>query len=149
MMMDKLLEFCNSTALNTGAAGSYIIGDVVNTGSTPTLKDLGNGQPLYLVIQVDTAVDSSADNTTQAFALVSDSVSTLDSSLTTHCTTGTQAQATLVAGKTFIMALPLGVNYEQYIGIQQTTGTAAATAGAVSAFIVTDPAGWAAYPDAI
>ena len=29
MILDERTEFCDATALNTGAAGSYLIGDVV------------------------------------------------------------------------------------------------------------------------
>lgn len=145
MILDSRLEFCDATALNTGGAASYIIGSQVDLGAAS--RDIGNGEPMYLIITVDTAVDSSADNTTQAFALVSDSVVTLDSSVTVHCTTGTQTQATLVAGKTFVLPLPQGITYERYLGIQQTTGTAAATAGKINAFLTTDPTGWVAYSD--
>lgn len=147
MIVDKLNEFCDATALNTGGAASYIIGSQVDLGSAT--RDIGNGQPVYLIISVDTDVDSSADNTTQAFALVSDSVATLDSSVTVHATTGTQTQATLVAGKRFVIPLPMGATYERYIGLQQTTGTAAATAGKINAYLSFDPHGWVAYSNAI
>ena len=70
MIIDNFNEFCDATALNTGGAASYLIGDVIDLGATS--QDIGTGEDLYLVIQVDTAVDSAADNTVQQFHLVSD-----------------------------------------------------------------------------
>ena len=58
MIMDELLEFADATALSTAGTGLAAVGDVIDLGATP--QDLGNGQPLYLVIQVDTAITSVA-----------------------------------------------------------------------------------------
>ena len=38
-------------------------------------------------------------------------------------------------------------SYERYVGIQQITGTAAFTAGAIDAFLTMDPIAWKAYAD--
>lgn len=148
MILDSRLEFCDATALNTGAAGAYIIGNQADLGATSP-GDIANGQPLYWVTTVDTAVDSGNDSTTVALALVSDSVATLDSSVSTHATISAQAQATLVAGKKYVVPIPSGVAFERYLGIQQTTGVTPVTAGKINSFITTDPTGWVALPDGI
>ena len=149
MILDELQEFCDATALNTGAAGSYLIGDVVDLGSAPTTQDVGNGEGLYLVIQVDTAVTSGGSATVQ-FHLCSDAQAAIatDGSATYHFSTAAIAKATLVAGYAVaIVELPLGT-YERYLGVLQTTGTAALTAGKVNAFLTKDPAKWVAMPNA-
>lgn len=148
MILDERSEFCDATPLNTGGAGSYLIGDVMDLGVS---RPIANGEPpIYLVIQVDTSVDSSADNTTQNIMLCSDAQAAIsvDGSQTIHLQTGVQTQATLVAGKTFVMALP-GGTYERYLGIVHTTGTAAATAGKINAFLTRNPSQWLALDNGI
>lgn len=149
MILDERLEFCDATALNTGAAGSYLVGDVIDLGATS--RDIGNGEPLYLCIQVDTAVDSAGDGVTLQFHLCSDAQAAIadDGTATYHFSTGVLAQATLIAGyKVAMVALPMGT-YERYLGILQTTAVEAVTAGKINAFLTKDPSGWKAYPDGI
>jgi hypothetical protein len=152
MILDELLEFCDAVALNTGGAASYLIGDVIDLGDVPTLQGPGFGAPVYLVITVDTAVDSAGDDTVQQFHLVSDAQAAIedDGTATYHFSTGELAQATLVAGALVAaVALPLTRNYERYLGILHTTSVAAATAGKVNAFLTLDVAQWAALPNAV
>lgn len=146
MIMDKRLEFCDATALNTGGAGAYLIGDQPDL--YPDLAtDVGQGQPMYLVIQVDTAVTSEG-SATVSFTLASDATAAVHvSTSTAHLTTPAFPKATLVAGYQWIGALPMGQTYERFLGIVQTTGTAALTAGKVNAFLTLDPHGWRAYPE--
>lgn len=149
MILDERLEFCDATALNTGAAGSYLLGDVIDLDASP--GDIGSGEPLYLVIQVDTTA-TSGGSATANFTLASDAQAAIatDGSATVHATTGAQAVATLTAGRTFCFAIPLiGNVYERYLGILQTTAVAAFTAGKINAFITLDPTGYRYYPDAV
>jgi hypothetical protein len=143
MILDELNEFCDATALNTGAAGSYLVGDVIDLGSGETINDVDE---LYLVIQVDTAVTSGGAATVQ-FSLVSDAQAAIatDGSATVHFATAAIAKATLVAGyEVCKVELPKGGApvYERYLGILQTTGTAALTAGKINAFLTTDARTW-------
>ena len=142
MILDERTEFCDATALNTGAAGSYLIGDVVDLGIG---RDLGGDQAEYLVITVDTTATSGGSATGQ-FNLVTDDNAGL-SSPTVLVSSRAFPVASMTAGSVlFAMPLPLeGVAYERYIGIQQVTGTAAFTAGKVNAFITPDVARWKAY----
>ena len=144
MILDERTEFCDATSaiLNIGNA---IIGDVVDLGATPTLRDIGNGEPLYLVIQVDTAfVGATA---TIQFQLASDSTANLATSKTVHYDTGAIAVASYIAGFTKVVALPMEVTYERYLGLWETVATANVTAGAINAFLTHDVAKWAAYDD--
>lgn len=142
MILDERTEFCDATALNTGAAGNYLIGDVVDLG---VARDLGGDMATYLVITVDTTATSGGSATGQ-FNLVTDDNASLTSP-TTLVSSKAWTVATMTAG-TVLMAvqLPLeGTAYERYIGIQQVTGTAAFTAGKVNAFLTEDVARWKAY----
>jgi hypothetical protein len=149
MIMDKRNLFCNATALNTGAAGSYLIGDVIDLED---LRDIGQGEPLYLVIQVETAA-TSGGAATGAFSLCSDAQAAIavDGSQTTHLTSPVKTLAQLATDghSILVAALPMeGNTYERYLGIVQTTAVAAFTAGKVTAFLTPDVAKWKAYADA-
>ncbi|MFD2232771.1 Bbp16 family capsid cement protein [Phaeospirillum tilakii] len=147
MILDERTEFCDATTLNTGAAGTYLLGDVIDLGKTGL--DMGQGNDLYLVIQVDTAA-TSGGSATATFKLASDAQPAIatDGSASVHIVTDTIAVASLTAGKTvYAGVLPRGT-YERYLGLLQVTGTAAFTAGKVNAFLTHDPAGWKAYADA-
>jgi hypothetical protein len=137
MILDELLEFCDATALNTGAAGTYLLGDVIDLGDAPTTQGIGafGTQPVYLVIQVDTAA-TSGGAATGRFILASDAQAAIatDGTATVHFDSG--------AG------LPLTRTYERYLGILQTTAVAAFTAGKINAFLTTDISSWAALPQA-
>jgi hypothetical protein len=146
MYLDKLLEFgdASAIALNIGNAIAPNT-DVVDLGAAPTLQDIGNGEPIYLVLQVDTAfVGATA---TIQFQLATDSTSNLATSKTVHLDTGAIAVATWAAGYTKIYALPVEVAYERYMGLWMTVATANVTAGKLNAFLTTAPSKWTATPD--
>lgn len=145
MILDERTEFADATALNTGAAGDYVIGDVIDLGAAG--RDIGNGEELELVVQVDTTA-TSGGSATLAVSLATDDNSSL-SSPTKIVTSPAVAVASLTAGTTvFRVRVPAGT-YERYIGIVQTTGTAAFTAGKINAFLTPASANWKAYADGI
>lgn len=145
-IMDSTFEFCDATALNTGAAGTYLIGNVVDLVKA---RDIGNGRVTYLVISVDTAVTSGSSATVQ-FILASDAQAAIatDGSATAHWTSAAIPKASLVAGYKLVVPLPLeSPVYEEFLGILQVTGVAALTAGKVNAYLTLDPPSWKAYPN--
>ena len=142
MIMDKLLEFADSQSI--AAVQSTILS--TNVVDLQEARDMGNGQPLYLVIQIDTAV--SGTSSTIQFRLRSASIHATTS--TGHIDTGAIAEATLVAGYQLVIPLPLeGAVYERYIGVQAIIAVATTSAGAYSAFLTFDPTGNKSYPDAV
>jgi len=148
MIMDKRAQFLDATALNTGAAGTYLVGDVYDTGLVG--QDIGNGEDLFLVIRISTAVLSDGSATVQ-FQFASDAQAAIaaDGTATVHFATAAIPKATLVAGYRAIMIqIPWGT-YERYLGVLQVTGTAALTAGAATAFLTHEPAKWAAIADGV
>lgn len=150
MIMDSRAEFASKTALGTGGTGLQLVGNVMDLVNA---RGLGQGQPIYLVILVSTAV-TSAGAATVAFSLVSDAQAAIatDGSASVHFTSNVFPKASLVAGFVAVaVALPLegGVPYEEFLGILANVGTAALTAGAVSAFLTLDAAAWKAYANAL
>lgn len=145
MILDERTEFADATALNTGAAGDYVIGDTIDLGLAG--RDIGNGEDLEFVVQVDTTA-TSGGSATLAVSLATDDNASL-SSPTKIVTSPAVAVASLTAGTTvFRVKVPAGT-YERYIGIVQTTGTAAFTAGKINAFLTPVAANWKPYADAI
>ena len=148
MIKDARAEFCAATALSTAATGLALVGNVLDQ---MIAKDAGEGRPLYLVIQVTTAVTSAGAATVQ-FEFVSDSVAALhvDGSAQVHWASAIIPKASLVAGYELITPLPWGsgVTYKEFLGIEQNVGTAALTAGAINAFLTLDPALSPTYPAA-
>jgi hypothetical protein len=154
MILDERNEFADATALNTGAAGTYVIGDQIDLGN---VRDIGNGADITLVINVATGINAAAAGTVQ-FQLVSADNGALTTNPVVHAQTGAFVTSTtsgnaggaLAAGTTLVgMVLPTGVDYKRYVGIRQVTGTAAVTAGAVDAFLTLDATRWRAYADAV
>jgi len=146
--IDKQLEFSDAQAETTVAA--HISTNVVDMG---TVGEWADGQPVYLVVTVNTAF-TSAGAATLAVELLSDATSTVavDGSATSHWASETLALATVaVAGYVIAcFALPMeGTTYERYLGVMYTIGTAAMTAGKVDAYLTTAPPKWVAYPDGI
>lgn len=145
MILDKRNEFCGATALNTGAPGTYLIGDQIDLG---VARDIGTGEQLYLVITVDTQPTSAGAATAQ-FTLASDDTANIatDGTASVHFQTKAFTIAEMTAGAV-LAAVPLpleGVAYERFLGILQTTGTAAFTGGKIDAFLTHDVAKWKSY----
>lgn len=147
MIIDKLTTFADAEALNTGSAGTYLVGDVIDLQA---VRDLGQGNPIYLVIQMETTA-TSGGSATGKFTFASDAQAAIatDGTATVHAESDAFAVADMSAGTEILkIALPMeGNEYERYLGILQTTGVAAFTAGAIDAFITPVPTGWKAYPD--
>jgi hypothetical protein len=147
MILDERNEFADATAIGA-STGRRLVGDVIDLGAAT--RDIGNGAPLYLVIQVDTAVTSDG-SATVTFELASDAGAEIatDGGATVHFATGAIPKATLVAGYTAVaVALPMGT-YERYLGVIANVGTAALTAGKINAFLTHDVSKWTAYADGI
>lgn len=144
MICDKLATFADNTALNTGAAGNYIIGDQIDLQVERNIGvALGHAQ-LWLVIKVASDA-TSGGSATGTFDLVTDDNGSL-SSPTVIASTPTYAVADLETGTALaILAVPISDAYQRYIGIRQRTGTAAFTGGSIDAFFTTTPPAYRAY----
>lgn len=154
MLIDARTRFASAVSC-ANEAGGTLIGDVIDLGAAA--RDIGQGQPLYLVIQVTTAFDGggTAGGIT-TFRLVSDAQAAIavDGSETIHVQTDNFAAATqLTAGTVIVMPIPMQDNaggkvYERYLGLQQFQASEGEDDGAITAFLTTEPHGWQAYADA-
>lgn len=150
MILDERTEFCDATSLNTGGAGSYLLGDQIDL---TLARDIGLGEPVWFVVQCTTAFDSANDTATAVFTLASDASASIatNGSATVHLVSPTIAIGTGAVAGSLLFAAPLPVEgnaYERYLGVLQTTAVQAFTAGAINAFLTHDIAKWKAYADA-
>jgi hypothetical protein len=153
MILDERNEFADAVSV-AAAAGTALIGDVIDLGAASS--DIGNGQPLYLVIQTDTEIITGGSAGTIEFRLSSDSTADLATSASVHFSTGTLVtddaaanDARLNAGGVIAaVALPMAT-YERYLGIQCVIGTTTVTAGKINAFLTSSVSKWVATPDAL
>lgn len=152
MIMDERTEFADAASV-AAAAGTALIGDVIDLGAVA--RDMGSGQPLYLVITTDTEIITGGSAGTIAFQLASDAQAAIatDGSASVHIDTGTFVtddsaanSAQLNAGGViFCGPLPLqGRVYERYLGILAVIATTTVTAGKINAFLTLDPSKWVA-----
>lgn len=154
MILDERLEFADATSV-AAAAGTALIGDVIDLGSAP--RDIGMGREVFWYISVDTSVITGGAAGTIQFTLASDAQAAIatDGSATVHAVTAAfvtddDALNALDAGRAiYCLALPSGALYERYLGVLATIATTTVTAGAISSGLTLDPAGWRAYPDAV
>jgi len=144
MLLDERSELAQNLPLNTGGAGTYLLGDVIDT---EVARDL-DGSDMFLVIVMRTAATSGGAATGQ-FLLVSDAGAAIatDGSATEHARTAAIPVASLIAGhRVCAFRLPSGA-YERYLGVLQVTGGAAFSGGRVDMFFVSDPALYRSYAD--
>ena len=160
-ILDERLEFCDEVDVSA-AAGTALVGDVIDLGAAG--EDIGNGQPLYLVIRTGaTEIITGGAAGTLQFQLASDSTAAIstDGTATEHLITqnyvtddASNNSAEFNAGGIIYMGpIPAGTvnNYERYLGILAVTATTTTTAGTINAFLTLDPhmAAGKSYPDAV
>jgi len=157
MILDERLEFADAVSVAAGA-GTALIGDVIDLGSVA--RDIGSGEPLFLVITTDTEIITGGSAGTIKFQLASDAQEAIatNGTASVHFDTGTFVtddaaanSAQLNAGGVIaIVALPMeGVVYERYLGILAIIATTTVTAGKINAFLTHDVAKYRAYADGI
>lgn len=156
MIMDERLEFADAVSV-AAAAGTALIGDVIPLGSVH--RDIGAGEPLYLVITVDTEIITGGSAGELRFQLVSDAQAAIatDGTATVHIDTGdfvtddAAVNAPQLNAGAVVFAGPLPVEgkvYEAFLGILAVTATTTTTAGKINAFLtLTPPTSTLKYPE--
>lgn len=138
MILDKLNEFADATALSTTGTATLNIGNQIDLSVAS--MDLGAINDIYCVVEVDTAITSTGSATVD-FRLVSGDAAAISTTggATVHITTGAIAKATLAAKyKVFAISLPRGT-YKRYLGIQTVIGTSKLSAGKINAYLTNNP----------
>lgn len=154
-MIDKLAIFCTATSV-AASAGTALIGSQIDL-STLTSRP-GAGQPVYLVIITTTEIITAGNTGYIQFKLSSGASASIatDGSATDICTALTYITDDAAANSPqlnvggVIMCQPIDLRIaKRYLGILCVTTTTTTTAGAITAFLTTNPAAYLAYPNAI
>lgn len=141
MYVDKQNEFSDAQAVTSTAISTNVI-DLQSAS-----LDIGAGNPVYLVVQTQTAATDTSSDATLTITLESDSTADLATSATTHLSSGALAFATFSPAGALLMAVALPIDeYERYLGIRYTVASGPLTAGNFDAFLTTDVSKFRAYP---
>lgn len=146
MYVDKQAEFSDSqvvtaTAISTNIYDLYPTGNAVNSNA---VRDIGVGEDVYLVIQVDAAA-TAAGAATVNVTFESSSTADLATTPTVHYSSTALPLTSLTSGTTIAaIKLPAGA-YQRYMGVRYTVGTGPLTAGSFSAFFAKDVMAFRAY----
>lgn len=125
------------------AAGSYLSTNTIDLGANGTTFNGGTPQSdpgkseLELLIQIVTTCTSGGAATVQVQLVMADDAA-LTSNLTVLAESAAIGYATLVAGYQFRVGAVLPGVTKRYLGVRYVIGTAAITAGAVTAAVVID-----------
>lgn len=142
MIYDTLTTFADGE--ETGNTGTRLIGDTVDLQD---VRDVGNGQTLYLMVMVSTGITAGSAGTYQV-KLTSGTDNTLASPVDHLVSAEFVTGSTAIDAGTVLLhaALPIeGVEYKRFLGIREVVGTQNTTAGEISAFLTLDPHAWKSY----
>jgi hypothetical protein len=125
MMYDKLNTFGTEQAVTATAAST----DIIDLGA---VRDIGNGEPLELVI-LCTETATASGSATVTFDLETDDNSGFSSAVVL-ASSGAIGKAALTAG-TEVLRVKVPLNVERYLRINYTVATGPLTAGKFTAFL--------------
>lgn len=139
MIIDRLLTFGTAQAVTAAAAST----DSIDLGA---IRDIGTGEPLYVVVVCTTAMTDTGSDSTLAVTLETDDNSSFSSVASFALGTFPAVSA---AGTVLIARLnPLQAN-ERFAQLRYTPANGNLTTGSFSAFIVKDIQRYVSYADAI
>lgn len=134
MIIDSRLEFSVKQALTATAVSTNVI-------DLSSDRDIGPGRTMWVVVQVDVALDKTTGDETYAVALQTSSA--VGSGYADIASVSMPAGT--VAGTRFVIGVPY--SNQRYLGLNYTLGGTTPT-GTVSAWLTDqEPASWQAYPE--
>lgn len=160
-MLDKLAEFAdNASAVMTAGSTALVLPNQIDL---TTARDIGVGEPVYLVVSVGGTALQAAGAGSIEVQFVSDATDTIatDTSVTYHLrspsiTTANNTTSNPVGKVLFSAPIPAqGANaagtsaYERHIAVRLLATTQNITGGTIDAYLTTDPQQYRAYANAI
>jgi hypothetical protein len=139
MLIDALLRFSNAQAVTSAAASE----SVLDFGS---VRDVGNGERLFVVVVCTTAMTDASSNSTLAVALEGDSTESFTPDYTRTLFT---FDALSAAGTVKFAPLGPGDLNLRYARLKYTPANGDLSTGSFTAFITKDIQKYASYADGI
>jgi hypothetical protein len=165
MILSKQEEFSDAQAVTVTAIGTNVkdtklvafpfmvseydlVAATNSAAQTDSTRDLGAGQPMWVVVQVDTA--ATAGGAATVTVTFESSAAAAMTTPTVHFTSPAFSIAQMTPSGTVSNTLlafmaPLG-SYLQFLGIRYTVATGPLTAGNFSAFMTRDVQSYRSYP---
>lgn len=147
MKVDRQNMFSTAQVLTSAATTTLTSTDQVSQGPLATgnlYRQLGAAD-LYLVTIIETTATSTGSATFSA-KLVGDSASSFPNTALLIQQANAVAVAGITAGRMWVSPMPRDVDYEQFLRMEYTMGTAPFSAGGnVTSFITHEPGYWYAY----
>lgn len=106
-------------------------------------RQIGTGEDMYLVAQVDAAMTDAGSDSTVTVELIDSATDDLGSP-DVKLIAGTFA-ALSAAGSRLIVKLPVGVDFRRYLGVRYTVANGDLSTGSFSAFLVKDVDAYKSY----
>ncbi len=129
-MIDKQLVLSDAQAVTATAESTYYV-------DLSVARDIGKGKQLYVVIGVQTVMDSSGEAATLTIALQTDDNTSFTSAVSV-LSTQAYAESVLTAGRQpIVIPIPPDTD-ERYLRLYYTVGTENFTTGNIDAFITTE-----------
>lgn len=139
-LIDALDRFSNDQAVTAAAASTSQINLKVAG------RDIGNGNPLYVVIKCTVAMTDGSSDSTLAVTLRQSAAANMGSpdTLATICT----FPAVSAAGVGYVYAIPPGLVTKQYLDLYYTPASGNLSTGSFTAFVTPEYAVAKNYADA-
>lgn len=138
MILDAQLKFSDAQAVTAAAASTNLV-------DLSAVREIGNGRPLHIRLNVDTALTDSGSDSTVSVALQTDDNESF-SSATSAATMFTVAAAA-AAGTEYFYKIPDSLPFERYIRLYYTPNNGNLTTGAFTAHILLDVQAQYIYAD--
>lgn len=142
MWVDAENEFSDGQDASSFGTGDNASTNVLDLGAI----DAGDGEPVYLVFQVDETVAASGGAASMQLELETDDAAAMGSA-TQIALSEEIAKATLVAGYQRVFALPHDL--ERFVRLNYRVVTNALTDGEFSAFLTKNPQNYKSHADAL
>ena len=139
MFLDAQNLFSDAQAVTATAASTNLI----DLGAATV--DLGVGEPVYFICQIDTTMADTGSDSTITVTLEIDTAAAFGSA-TVAQTIGTFA-ALAAAGTRLVALVQPEAVVEQFLRVNYTTANGNLSAGAFTAFLTKDIHAYQAYPD--
>lgn len=134
MITDKLNTFSEAQAVTASAPSTNVI-DLGPLTHGNTVRDIGAGAPIYLVIAVGVTA-TAAGAATVAFSLQTDTAENFATAKTLFSSAPVPVAELGAGARPVVVAVPRGS--ERYLRVNYTVATGPLTAGQFSAYLVND-----------
>ena len=140
MILDAQLLFDDNAQHLTTEASTNLI-------DFGAIRNMGVGEDIYFVIQVDTAFTDGSSDSTMAITLESDDNAAFNSAATAQ-TVGTFAALSAIGSRLVVKLKPESIN-ERYLRVKYTVANGDLTTGKFTAYLCKDLQAFTAYADNI